>query len=71
MKVVLDECSEYVIKGLECCVSEYFSTTNKKMAQELHNMFINVGWLEKYWMFADFFEKLVGCLHCSGFFRVL
>ena len=53
---VLNECSEHLIEGLECCVQEYFTAKNPKKAQELHNMFINVGWLEKYWMFAEFFE---------------
>ncbi len=53
----LNECSEHLMEGLECCVQEHFVAKDSKMAHELHNMFINVGWLEKYWMFAEFCDK--------------
>ena len=47
---------EGAISALEACVKEYFELNHENrdrktlLATELHNMFINVGWLEKYWM---------------------
>lgn len=56
------ENSRLVLAGFESCVQEYLCLMDDEkkvkqrkrvLAQELHNMFINMGWLEKYWMFAD------------------
>jgi small nuclear ribonucleoprotein (snRNP)-like protein len=58
--VLFSDEQNMTIKALESCVEEYFSSTGAKKAklgQELHNMFINVGWLEKYWMFANLAEE--------------
>jgi hypothetical protein len=55
-EVLFSDEDRVTITAIESCVEEYFSCTGAKkakLAQELHNMFINVGWLEKYWMFAD------------------